>query len=197
MAASKSVSGKAAARKASKTRKSRTAGKKAAKTRKSRAAARKAAGTPKRRAAAKKALATRKTKAPAAARATTAASVDTLLHRWFEEVWNQGLEAAIDDMLAADCIVHGLLDESLHGPEAFKAFHRGLYPEFSTLKITLQEVTLTDDGISADCLVEGTHRATGKPVRFTGHARIRVSDGRIAEGWNDFDFDTMNAQISA
>ena len=60
MAASKSVSRKAAAKKAAKTRKSSAAARKAAKTRKQRTAAKKAVKTRKRRAAGKKAAATRK-----------------------------------------------------------------------------------------------------------------------------------------
>ena len=73
MAASKSVSRKAAAKKASKMRTPRAAVKKAAKTRKQGAAGKKAAPTRKGRAAAKKALAPRKTKAALATRAKTAA----------------------------------------------------------------------------------------------------------------------------
>ena len=57
-----------------------------------------------------------------------------LLRRWFEEVWNKGRAEAIDEMLAADCVVHGLSeDESkpLKGPVDFRPFHemfRGAFP---------------------------------------------------------------------
>ena len=77
MAASKSASGKAAAKKASKTPKSRAAAKKASKTRTQRTAGKKAAATPKTRPAAKKGLSTRKTKAAGAIRAKTAAKINT------------------------------------------------------------------------------------------------------------------------
>jgi hypothetical protein len=80
MAASKSVSRKSAAKKASKTRKPRMAAKKA-KTRKARAAGKKAAATGKKQAAAKKALATRKTKAAAATQAKPAANTNTPMQR--------------------------------------------------------------------------------------------------------------------
>jgi hypothetical protein len=30
-----------------------------------------------------------------------------ILKRWFEEVWNEGNEAAIDELLSADVIIHG------------------------------------------------------------------------------------------
>jgi hypothetical protein len=77
MAASTSVSRKAAAKRAAKTRKSRAAGKKAATTRKRRTAAKKAATTRKRRTVAKTAAKTRKQRAAgkkaAATRRTRAA----------------------------------------------------------------------------------------------------------------------------
>jgi len=74
MAASKSGSRKAAAKKAAKTRKSSAAAKKAAKTRKQRAAAKKAVTTRKRRVAGKKAAATRKAQ-PAVVKAAVSPAV--------------------------------------------------------------------------------------------------------------------------
>lgn len=38
---------------------------------------------------------------------------------------------------------------------------------------------------------------TGKLVKFAGNCRIRVASDQIVEGWNDFDFATMDAQINA
>ena len=32
----------------------------------------------------------------------------TLLHRWFDEVWNQQREEAIDEMMTEDVVIHGL-----------------------------------------------------------------------------------------
>ena len=31
-----------------------------------------------------------------------------IVRRWFEEVWNQGREAAIDELMAQDAAVHGV-----------------------------------------------------------------------------------------
>ena len=36
------------------------------------------------------------------------AQAPTLLHRWFEEVWNQQQESAIDELMADDALVHGI-----------------------------------------------------------------------------------------
>jgi hypothetical protein len=34
----------------------------------------------------------------------------SIQRRWFEEVWNQGREATIDELLAPDVVGHGLVD---------------------------------------------------------------------------------------
>lgn len=35
---------------------------------------------------------------------------ETLLHRWFEEVWNKKNKAAIREMLTEDAVHYGLMD---------------------------------------------------------------------------------------
>ena len=179
MAASKSASRNATAKKAWKTRRAKEA-------------ARKAAGTHKRRATAKKAWGTRKTK-------STSAKANTLLHRWFDEVWNKGREDAIDEMMAKDCVVHGLADEhgkQLLGSAPFKAFYNNLRSEFSTIQIDVADILVDRDLMAARCVVTGTHKS-GNPVNFGGVAIGRVKNGRIVEGWNHFDFHVMRQQFGS
>ncbi|MEO5894159.1 MAG: nuclear transport factor 2 family protein [Vicinamibacterales bacterium] len=52
---------------------------------------------------------------------------DSLTRQWFQEVWNEGREDAIDRLLAPDAIVHGLGGSDaapMRGPEAFKPVFR-------------------------------------------------------------------------
>ncbi len=57
-------------------------------------------------------------------------------------------------------------------------------------------------GLSDDAGVRGRHSgdslgfaATYAPVEFSGISIIRVKDGQIVEGWNNFDFMKMNRQL--
>jgi predicted ester cyclase len=123
----------------------------------------------------------------------------TLFHRWFEEVWNKGRQDVIDELMAEDCIVHGLTDENgieLRGPSPFKAFHSRFCKDFVVLRIDVQEVLVDGDLLAGRCLVTGTHGATGKPVTFTGMSMVRVKNGKFVEAWNNYDFDVMRQQLS-
>ena len=122
-----------------------------------------------------------------------------VLRRLFSELWTKGRVEIIDEMVSADCVIHGLMDEhgaQMKGCEPFKAFYQGIRAQFGALRIDVVE-TLADKGrVVARCLVRGTDAKTGRPVQFGGVAIVRTRRGRIVEGWNYFDFHHMAQQIS-
>jgi steroid delta-isomerase-like uncharacterized protein len=130
-----------------------------------------------------------------------------IARRWFEDVWNRRQEAAIDRLLAPHSIAHGLPTpngESLVGPAAFKALFHQFTAAFPDIHVEVVRTVAEGDLVAAHCHVTGTHRGaelgldpTGRGVDFWGVAIFRVSDGVIQEGWNSFDFLTMNQQIGA
>jgi predicted ester cyclase len=130
-----------------------------------------------------------------------------LLHRWFEKVWNQKSEAAIDEMFDADGIANGLNDADgnpLRGPENFKTLHRAFLSAYPDLNITVEDTVVEGDKIAARCTVRGTHSgdgigvaATNQPIEFTGLTIVKIKDGKIVEAWNEFDFMKMYSQVGA
>jgi len=130
-----------------------------------------------------------------------------VLHRWFEEVWNKGREEAIDELFAADGIAHGLADEHgqvLRGPEGFKPFFRTFRTAFPDIQVVVEDCISEGDQVAARCTVRAKHTgegfkvaATGNPVEITGMSMVRVRDGQIVEGWNNFDFMRLFQQIGA
>lgn len=128
-----------------------------------------------------------------------------LVRRWFEEVWNQGNAAAIDELLAEDGVIHGLMDAGgnpVQGLPSFHEFHtqfRGAFPDIS---VSVEDLISEGDKVVARCSVRGKHtgehlgfKATNAPVQFEGVAIVRIKDGKIAEAWNQFDFLEMNKQL--
>ena len=131
----------------------------------------------------------------------------TLLHKWFEEVWNQGSEKAIEELFAVDGIAHGLNDAEgnpVRGVEGFKVLHRAFLSAYPDMKITVEDTVCEGDKIAARCTVKATHTGEGlgvlpsdQPVEFTGLTIVKVKDGKIAEAWNEFDFMKMYSQVGA
>jgi len=118
----------------------------------------------------------------------------TLTYRWMQEVWNEGREDAIDEMMDADAEVHGIDDIKERGTVAFKQFFRNFRSQFPELHVEVEDVVLQDDCETARCIVDAT-TASGQKVQFTGMTFVRISQGKIIEGWNNFDFMTMYKQL--
>jgi len=131
----------------------------------------------------------------------------SFMHRWFEEVWNQGREEAIDEMFAEDGIGHGLPTESgepIRGPKDFKPFFRKFREAFPNIKVTVGETLCDGDRIASVCHVSALHEGEGiglsptnNSVEFSGIVIVRLKDGKIVESWNSFDFMTMYSQLGA
>ena len=126
------------------------------------------------------------------------------MHRWFEEVWNNQNEAAIDEMFAEDGVGYGLGPDNIVGPENFKAFHRKFVSAYPTLRVEVEDTIIQGDKIATRCKVTGSHDGhgigvspTNQPVEFTGMVIVRVRDGKIVEAWNEFNFMAMYQQVGA
>jgi steroid delta-isomerase-like uncharacterized protein len=130
-----------------------------------------------------------------------------LLRRWFDEVWNKGNDGAIDELLAADGIAHGLSDDEsnpIKGPSDFRPFHATFRGAFPDIEVIVEDMIAEGDKVVARCSVNGKHTgdhlgvaASHSPVLFTGIAIVRIENGKIVEAWNNFDFLKMNRQIGA
>ncbi len=129
-----------------------------------------------------------------------------LIYRWFEEVWNQGREEAIDEMFAVDGIAHGLGEAGVDvvGPAGYKPFFeklRGAFPEF---ELTIEDTIAAGDKVAARWTVRVVHRgdhlgipATGNEATVSGMSIIRIGDGKIVEAWNNWDILGLMQQIGA
>jgi predicted ester cyclase len=132
---------------------------------------------------------------------------ESFMHRWFEEVWNQGREDAIDEMFAEDGIGHGLPTdngEPIRGPKEFKPFFKKFREAFPNIKVVVGETVSDGEKIASVCCVSGLHEGEGiglsptnLPVDFTGIVIVKLRDGKIIESWNSFDFMKMYAQLGA
>jgi steroid delta-isomerase-like uncharacterized protein len=119
----------------------------------------------------------------------------TISYRWFQEVWNEGREDMIDDLMSQESIVHGIAEGQSKGTEAFKSFYRNFKNQFRDIKVDIQEALSQDNLECALTHVTATHKETGKKVSFSGLCMVRYEEGKIAEAWNHYDFLSMHQQL--
>jgi predicted ester cyclase len=129
-----------------------------------------------------------------------------LLKRWFEQVWNQKSEAAIDEMFSQQGKSHGFPDAEtvLIGPEAFKAVHRTFCGAFPDLHIDLEDILAEGDRVAVRWRVSATHLgdhfgfpATGKKTFLDGSSFLIVKGNQVIEGWNQMGLQAMMQKLQA
>jgi steroid delta-isomerase-like uncharacterized protein len=127
-----------------------------------------------------------------------------LSRRWFDEVWNNGNEQTIDELLAADGIAGGLGEDGrpLVGPPGFRKFFHRMRGGFSDIHIHVDEVLAEGDASVVRFTFTARHSgnglgvpATGKTVRATGMTIVHWRNGRIVNGHNEFDVAGLSAQL--
>jgi steroid delta-isomerase-like uncharacterized protein len=132
---------------------------------------------------------------------------ETVIHRWFDEVWNQKRTDTIEELLSDESVHHGLGGPEggeVRGVGAFKEFHASFVAAFPNLRVTVEDVVAAGDTIAARYSVTGTHSGEGlglsakdQQVDFTGMGICTFKDGKFVEVWNEVDFLKMYAQLGA
>ncbi len=128
----------------------------------------------------------------------------SLVHRWFDEVWNQGREATIDELFAPHGVATGLgeSDKPVRGPAEFKTFFFNFRTSFPDMHITIDDTVEEGDKVAVRAKIEGTHLGngigvppSGRRMSITGIFIIRFANGKIVEGFNSWDQLGMLRQI--
>ncbi|HXA50900.1 MAG TPA: TIGR03435 family protein [Candidatus Acidoferrum sp.] len=83
-----------------------------------------------------------------------------VVRRWFEEVWNQGCEASIDELFPEGGVAHGLGDSEadVHGPAEFKLFAahiRGSIPDVNIQRERACDEQVLQAGGNSEIYAEG------------------------------------------
>jgi steroid delta-isomerase-like uncharacterized protein len=119
-----------------------------------------------------------------------------LIRRWFEEVWNQGREAAIDELCAKHAVGHGQTHDGsdLVGPEHFKKFWHIFRGAFSSIHFEIHQTVEQGEMVMARWTLTANHTGpflgmapSGRRITTTGMSVQRFVDGQIVEAWDNWD----------
>lgn len=128
-----------------------------------------------------------------------------LVRRWFEEIFNQQDFDVAEEIVARDHVDHDpALPDTPPGPEGVKqsvGLYHGAFPD---AHITIEDQIAEGDRVVTRWTGRGTHRGDlmGVPpsdnrVTVAGVTINRISDGKIAESWDNYDALGMMRQVGA
>ena len=131
---------------------------------------------------------------------------ETVMRRWFREVWNERRLESVDELFASNGVAYGLAEggsDDVHGPAEFRKFVEAMLAEFSDFRIEVEDVVTDGEKVAARWTATARYRGTqfgpadGQPVRMTGMSMARVVNGQLVEGWNNWDIMGMARQLGA
>jgi steroid delta-isomerase-like uncharacterized protein len=128
-----------------------------------------------------------------------------LVRRVFEEVINQGNLDLVDEVYAPDYAYHEPgIPELPPGPEGFKQLASMYRSAFPDVHITVEDIIAEGDKVVARFTARGTHQGelmgippSGNRIEVSGININRISGGKIAEEWENFDALGLMQQLGA
>ncbi len=125
--------------------------------------------------------------------------------RWFEDLFNQGNLEVADEIIASNHVNHDpTLPDIPPGPEGQRQVVNLYRSAFTNAHISVEDQLAEADKVVTRWTGSGTHQGefmgvspTGNQVTVTGITINRVSGGKIAESWINYDALGMMRQIGA
>ncbi len=128
-----------------------------------------------------------------------------LARRFYEEVFNQENLEVADEIAAQDHVNHDpTLPDVPSGPEGLKQIVNLYHSAFPDANITVEDQIAEGDKVVNRWTGRGTHQGelmgvppSGNRVEVSGMDVMRISAGKIAETWSQYDAMGMMQQIGA
>jgi steroid delta-isomerase-like uncharacterized protein len=121
--------------------------------------------------------------------------------RYVYEVNMQNYDA-FDEFVVPDFLDHDPIPGQLPGREGLKAAYKGFSDAFPDIWFTFEDLIAEGDMVVGRGVIEGTHKGpflnlppTNKTIKWTGTRMFRVRDGKVSEGWINFDLLTVFQQM--
>lgn len=115
-----------------------------------------------------------------------------VVRTWFERVWNEGDLSAIDEMFPEGSVAHGI-GGGLHGPAAFRVFHKSIQDVCDDVHIDVLESIDCGDRTYVRC--KATMRLGDRTVSFDGGSLLRIEEGKLVEARDVWDFQGALIQL--
>jgi steroid delta-isomerase-like uncharacterized protein len=117
------------------------------------------------------------------------------VRRLFEEVWNKGNLPLVDELFAPTYTHHDSSTPDVgRGPEGEKKRATLYRTAFADLRLTVEDIIAEGETVVARWSCRGAHKGdlsgiapTGKQINISGVSVARFANGKIVEGWVNWD----------
>ncbi len=129
--------------------------------------------------------------------------IRALVARYVYEVNMQNYDA-FDEFVVEDFVDHDPVPGQKPGREGLKDSYRMFSNAFPDVWFTFEDLIAEGNMVVGRGVIEGTHTGefigippTNKKIHWTGTRMFRVRDGKVSEGWINFDLMGMIRQMGA
>jgi len=127
---------------------------------------------------------------------------ESLIRRMFDNAFNQGTFAVVDELVAPDGVSHTPAWGMPNNREGLKQLIVMLRTAFPDLHCTIEDEISEGDKVAAHWTMRGTHkgpllgnRPTSRPIVVQGMIFAHTENGQIAEGWTLLDQMSLLQQL--
>ena len=122
---------------------------------------------------------------------------EALAKRYHNDIYQKGNLEVADEILSSDFVLHNptLPEELRNGPEGAKKYASAIITAVPDRKLVQDDIFAKDDKVLIRWTNSGTNTGslfgnppTGKPYVATGFDLFRISNGKIAEIWQQYNF---------
>ena len=120
-----------------------------------------------------------------------------LAKRYHNDIYQKGNLEVADEILSPDFVLHNptLPEELRNGPEGAKKYASAIITAVPDRKLVQDDIFAKDDKVLIRWTNSGTNTGslfgnppTGKPYVATGFDLFRISNGKITEMWQQYNF---------
>ena len=128
-----------------------------------------------------------------------------VVRRLFEEVWNKGSMPVADELIASTYVHHdSSTPDAGRGPDSEKKRVTLFRTAFPDLRLTIEDIIAEGENVTVRWTGRGTHKGdlngiapTGKPFTISGMSIARIANGKLIEGWVNWDALSLMQQLGA
>ncbi|HET9875514.1 MAG TPA: ester cyclase [Mycobacterium sp.] len=131
------------------------------------------------------------------------AAVHDLVRRFYQRLWNDWDDAAVDDTLAANLTFRGSLGKWTSGRDEWRAYRDQIRCGAPDFRTEIIDLIVEGHRAAAHLHFSGTHLgpllgipATGRAFSYQGAAFFTVTDGLITDVWVLGDLDNLRRQLT-